>query len=211
MMERAVLYAQAIESKGAPLGQCVGFIDGTVIRVARPGGGLQRCVYSGHKRVHCIKLQSLITPDGLVFHLFGPIEGRRHDMMLYHMSGMEGMLRDTLEINGVQYFIYGDSAYVLRAWLQTGFDGQDLTEEGQEFNTAMSELRVAVEWTFKDVKQLFYSLGYKRKLKLRERPVGLQYQFVMLFWNLRCCLYGSQAATFFGCSPPSVEQYLGID
>jgi len=42
MTERAPVYAHFITSKGAPLHGCVGFIDGTAIRIARPGGGLQR-------------------------------------------------------------------------------------------------------------------------------------------------------------------------
>lgn len=210
MTERAALHGSAVASMTAPLSHCVGFIDGTVVLIARPMGGLQRSTYSGQNRVHCIKFQSITSPDGLVFHLFGPVEGRRHDMMMYYLSGIDSALRESLLIGEVQYYVYGDSAYVLRAWLQIGFDGHHLTPAEKEFTTVMSQMRVAVEWTFKDVKQLFLSLDHKRKLKLGEGLVGLQYQCTMLFWNLHCCLYGSQAVTFFRCPPPSVEAYLGV-
>ena len=43
-------YAEAIHDKGAALDNCIGFIDGTVRSICRPGE-LQRVVYKGHKRV----------------------------------------------------------------------------------------------------------------------------------------------------------------
>eukprot|EP00117_Sycon_ciliatum_P003379 scpid80237/ scgid8199/ len=35
---------------------------------------------SGHKREHRLKYQAIMTPCGLIAHLFGPMEGRRHGM-----------------------------------------------------------------------------------------------------------------------------------
>lgn len=55
-----------------------GFIDGTVRPIPRPIQ-CQRLFYSGHKRVHVLKFQTVISPFGIVVHLFGPVEGRRHD------------------------------------------------------------------------------------------------------------------------------------
>lgn len=50
------LFSNAIHRKGAPLDQVWGFIDGTVRPTAKPVR-LQRIMYSGHKRVHCLKFQ----------------------------------------------------------------------------------------------------------------------------------------------------------
>ena len=36
MKERAELYAQCVRLKGSPFPNCVGFIDGTAIQIARP-------------------------------------------------------------------------------------------------------------------------------------------------------------------------------
>ena len=49
-------FSDAVYSKGAALDNCFGFIDGTVRPVARPTRS-QRVLFSGHKRVHCIKFQ----------------------------------------------------------------------------------------------------------------------------------------------------------
>lgn len=50
MTERAQLYADPMHQEGAPLGNCVGFIDSTKLQTSRPGGNgcLQRACYSGH-------------------------------------------------------------------------------------------------------------------------------------------------------------------
>jgi len=146
MAERAAVYVGAVRRRRAPLQTCVGFIDGTAIHVARPGGGLQRSCYSGHKRRHVLKFQSVTTPDGWVFHMYGPHEGRRHDIVLYYESGLDDDLRQTLLIDGVQYCLYGDSAYVLRSWMQTGHgNGPDRTAAERAFDLSMSRIRKTVE------------------------------------------------------------------
>ena len=58
--ERAEQYAQCIHRKGKAISNCVGFIDGTVLGIARPTGSLaQRVAYNGHKRKYAIKYQAV--------------------------------------------------------------------------------------------------------------------------------------------------------
>ena len=76
----------AVHEQGSPLPNVWGFIDGTIRRICRPESG-QRLVYNGHKRVHGFKFQSVVTPFGIVVHLYGPVEGKRHDA---------GMLREVV-------------------------------------------------------------------------------------------------------------------
>ena len=64
-------YADAICRKGAALDNYLGFLDGTVRPISRPGER-QRVVYNGHKRVHALKFQSLALPNGLIGNLYGP-------------------------------------------------------------------------------------------------------------------------------------------
>ena len=73
--------------KGAALSNCWGFIDldGTVRPICRPGKR-QRLVYNGHKKVHAIKFQSIVAPNGLIANLFGPVEGKRHDSAMLLQS-----------------------------------------------------------------------------------------------------------------------------
>jgi hypothetical protein len=124
----------------------------------------------------------------LALHHAGPVEGRRHDMAIFSYSGIEEDLAASLRINVIQYCIYGDSAYVLRVYLMVGFDGTDITPEQAAFNKAMSRSRVAVEWTFKDIKKYWNHAAYPQK-----RRAGLLLGFCMepalLFGTFGRCLY----------------------
>ena len=65
-------FATAVHNKGAALDNCIGFIDGTVRPICRPGE-YQRIVYNGHKRIHALKFQSVSLPNGLIGNMYGPV------------------------------------------------------------------------------------------------------------------------------------------
>ena len=98
-------YAQAIHERGAPLQNCFGFVDGTVRAIARPKYN-QRIMYNGHKRVHAIKFQSIVLPNGLICNLSGPYEGKRHDSVILHESGVLASLRRVAFHNNEPLCIY---------------------------------------------------------------------------------------------------------
>lgn len=116
--------------------------------------------------------KSLKPRDGLLFHVYGPVEGRRHDLTLYRWANMDVELERTFQMDYRNFCAYGDSAYLLRTWLQIELSG-DVTPEQAAFNTEMSALRVSVEWVFKDIKTMFSHLTFSRQQKAREGPVGL--------------------------------------
>ena len=97
------IFADVVHHKGAPLANCWGFIDGTVRPITRPGKN-QRVLYNGHKKIHSLKFQSVVAPNGLIANLFGPVEGRKHD---------SGMLADSnlLNLLGQQALIYISTPY----------------------------------------------------------------------------------------------------
>lgn len=211
MVERAQLYAESICCRGSPLDKCVGFIDCTKIQMQRPGGANtnQRAVYSGHKRFHCLVYQTITTPDGLIFHMHGPQVGRRHDITLYRQSGLDDILENSLLIDGQQFYIYGDQAYMIRPWLQVAFSRAWASEQQIQFNTAMSSVRETVEWSYKDLKQMWSSQDYTRMLKVRKAPVALMYKGAALLWNFKVCLqHGGEVQSFFSCTPPTLQRYL---
>jgi hypothetical protein len=76
---------QQVFMKCGILSECWGFINGTIRKMSRPGQ-FQEVVYNGHKRGHGVKFQSIVTPDGLIIDLHGPIEGSRHDAFLFIKS-----------------------------------------------------------------------------------------------------------------------------
>lgn len=211
--QRASLYASTLCDNGSPLDSLIGFIDCTKIRIARPGGpsANQQAVYSGHKRMHCLTYQTISTPDGLIAALYGPVEGRRHDLTLLRQSGWEYIMSESFNVDGRQFYIYGDSAYLLRPWMQRPFLTAFASLPELRFNADMSSLRVLVEHNYRDLKQFWCSQDFARNLKVRLSPVGLLYKSSAIMLNLRTCLYqGGQTFLRFGLAPPSISELIAF-
>ncbi|KAF0697991.1 Aste57867_11373 [Aphanomyces stellatus] len=220
---RLEIFAKAIESKGSPMANIFAFIDGSKFETCRitqrkePQGpclnypaDLQRQIYSGHKRRHCLNFQGLTAPDGLCIHFWGPIEGSRHDTTLLR----ESKLMEYLDINMAifeGYLIYGDPAYGILKWICSGYKGNDVNELKKRFNSAMSKVRQAVEWSFGRMKTLWAYVTYKLQQKIMLQSVGKAICLAMLFTNCHCCYYrGNQISSYFNLTPPSLEDYLHL-
>ena len=213
MVERALMYASAVYNHSNCLDKSVAFIDQTKIKICRPGGrsAKQRSVYSGNMRIHCLVYQTLSTPHGLIFSYLGPAEGKHSDRYMNRASDVEKWLRETHCIDGVQYYIYGDQAYTSKSWIQTAYPMGIAAPEQIEFNDKMNAARIAVEWSYKDVKQSFPSYEFSRKLQVRNGPVGLFYAVSVLLRNFKICLgHSAQSSCYFDYPARSLERYLNM-
>ncbi|CAH3023901.1 unnamed protein product [Porites evermanni] len=184
---------------------------GTVRGICRPETN-QRVVYNGHKRVHGLKFQSVALPNNLIGNLYGPVEGHRHDARMLKDSGpLKDLSRVGFNTRGEVLFLYGDPAYPLRPNLMRPYCQGDvpvLTPEMEAFNTAMSSLRVSVEWLFNDVSNYFKFIDFKKNLKIGMSAVGKQYIVCALLRNVLTCLYGNITSDHFQLEPPTVQDYL---
>ena len=226
------MYAHAIHNRGAALDNCWGFIDGTVKPICRPKDN-QREVYNGHKRVHALKFQSVVTPNGLIANLFGPVEKRRHDSGMLNMSGiLHDLEHHSFSPTGQALCLYGDPAYPHRVHLQCQFarrpnltpEEQALCQascmhstnpwksnmkisEEQAFNQSMSQVRISVEWVFGDIVNYFKFTDFKKDLKIALSAVGKIYMVCALLRNALTCLYGN-TSEFLDVDPPSLDKYF---
>ena len=199
-------YARVTHDAGLPVTNCWGFIDGTVMPICRPTRN-QREVYNGHRRIHALKYQSVVLPNGLIANLFGPMEGRHHDAALLAESGLLDVIRFH-SANNTPLCLYGDSAYPLSAYLMCPYKNAVLTDEQQAFNTGMSSGREAVEWNFGKIVQLFAFVDFRKNQQIYLQPIGKYYRVAAIMTNCHTCLYGSQVSTYFGMKPPSIDEYL---
>ncbi|XP_023015958.2 uncharacterized protein [Leptinotarsa decemlineata] len=209
-LDKLRYYSHAVFAKDAPLNNCWGFIDGTTRAICRPTEE-QENYYSGHKRYHCVKYQSLLSPDGLILSLKGAYPGRRHDAGIFRISH----LYDELDIvarfpNGENFVLYGDLAYGIRDLLICPYGNQHLTPQQQEFNRSMSAVRQAVEWGFQKVTTEFAFLDFKKNQKLLVQDIEQLYKVAVLLTNCHTSLYGSQTSQYFNVVPPNLEEYLGV-
>ena len=121
---------------------CWGFIDGTVRAMCRPTYA-QQLGYSGHKRKHGIKFQSIALPNGLIGYLWGPVLARRHDSHMLDECQLLPQLRQMMIRCGGTFCLFGDPAYPLSPVLKCSFKGVVLPHQQIAFNRDMS---VAKEW-----------------------------------------------------------------
>ena len=107
-------------------------------------------MYNGLKRVHGMKFQSVVIPNGLIAkqraqkgwaNLSGPFEGKRHDSTMLYQSGLLQSLTQQAIYNGNPLCLYGDPVYPLGIHLQGPFKDRQLSPEMQRFNKAMSVVR----------------------------------------------------------------------
>ncbi len=107
------VFNDAINRKGSPYDEVVGFIDGIVNVIARPTE-LQESVYNGHYWAHALKYQEIVTPDGFTVSLCGSFAGTMHDLNILDSSNFIDEIKEQLDSNNIGgkfYVIYGDPAY----------------------------------------------------------------------------------------------------
>lgn len=202
-------YADSILNVGAPIQNCWGFIDGTARAICRPSIN-QEQYFSGHKRHHCVKYQSVLAPDGIVVSLMGPYTGRRHDAGIFRDTNFYDQLEHHARFGDDIFVLYGDSAYPVQELLLCPYPGRNINAAQQNFNARMSSVRQAVEWGFGKIINEFSFLDFKKNQKLLLQDVGNMYITATIITNCHSCLYGSQTAQYFNVNPPTLEQYLGL-
>ncbi|XP_031338915.1 uncharacterized protein LOC116167616 [Photinus pyralis] len=142
---RLQYYAHAVQTKGGAIPNCWGFIDGTTRSICRPTLD-QEQYYSGHKRYHCLKYQSVLCPDGIIVSLKGGYPGRRHDAGIFRDSNLYDELERVARLeNGDVYVLYGDQAYGIMELLLCPYPTRpNMPLHQQEFNNSMKLLRIAI-------------------------------------------------------------------
>jgi len=212
---RMAMYARKIRRKSKCDGISVwGFIDGTVRKTCRPSR-FQRLLYSGHKRVHGIKFQSVVTPDGFIALLFGPIPGNRHDSHMLRDSQLLAQL-EALFPEGEQFYsLYGDPAYPQSRLLFGGFRYAAPNSAESKWNKRMSSVRESVEWLYGGILSKWSFLDFRSSMRVFKIPVAQYYQAGALLTNIHNALHSSETGVYFKCATPdqgmmTVQQYVNM-
>ena len=190
------------------MGVC-GWLDGTVRPICKPKHE-QRAVYIGRKEAYALKIQSVVTANGMIANLYGPVEGRRHDSRMLAMSGLLDQIEQhSFSPDGQALCIYGNPAYPHRLHLQHPFARRAaLAHDQVAFHKSMSQVRIAVEWVFGDIIDYFKFLDIKKNFKIGLSAVGIFSIASALLRNFLTCFYGNSTSNFFQLDPPSLNEYF---
>lgn len=206
-------FSQVINASGG--GDRVwGWVDGTIIRIARPQED-QNLVYTAYKKCHGVKFQGVVTPNGLIASLAGPVVAGKSDFALLGISGLEEKVTNLWTTHGVvqqeELFLYGDPAYCSSRICLGAYKsppGGRMTESQRRFNRQMAKTRIEVEHGFGLWKNLWTSLEMSRNLRSGLSPIGSWMRTAVLFTNIFTCMKGNQTSQRFGLAPPTLEEYL---
>lgn len=194
--------------KGSVATDIIGFIDGTVIPISRPGEN-QQYYYNGYKRLHAIKFQSVVTPDGIISHMTGPWNGIRHDSGMLVESQLLDFLQENIVFDDCSFRIYGDKGYGYHRLLLSSFKGSFLSDEEKAINLRMSKCRICVEWQFGKILQLWAFVDFEKNLKINLQPVPEYYLVATILTNCHCCYYNNQTNMYFNLHKTNIQEYLG--
>ncbi|OAD76008.1 hypothetical protein PHYBLDRAFT_186089 [Phycomyces blakesleeanus NRRL 1555(-)] len=204
-------FSNAIYRKCQRVQHCIGFIDGTFVKVARPTDNQEQC-YTGHYRAHGLKYQAVVTPDGITSSFYGPVVGSHHDMFLYRESRIETYMRNTFDFrheHGPCYHLYGDLAYVSSEYMMHPFGNAPEDSPYHVFNMEMSRLCVSVEHEFSYVGNLFSFVKFVQNQRLFLSPVASHYIVATLLKNIYVCFNrGNQTSMKFNVLPPIPQNYV---
>lgn len=140
--------------------EAIGAIDATPIFIQRPTDQeTQRSVYSGKYKRHCMKIQCLVSPDGLCIHYAGAYRGAKHDSKIFRDSRVAEFAKNSKD--GIKP-ILADSGYQgcqdVYPELVIPYKkrpGGQLSEDQKNFNHDLSRDRIIVENFFGRMKTLF--------------------------------------------------------
>ena len=151
----------------------------------------------------------MVTPDGLLSHVYGPVAGSRHDMHMWHDSRLE----DIMSSEGFEsYSVFGDQGYTDAGHLHCPVPGVLLEPEEIQFNEGMLPHRLTVEWGFMIVTQSWLYFQRPAYLRIQNLQVTDIYMLAIMLSNLRTCYKRRNIISdHFGCTPCTPRQYLGLD
>ncbi len=173
-------------------------------------------MYSGCYSGHGLKYQIVISACGMLEDVAGPYSGKDHDATLANNCLLETRLRrfctytdDEDDDQYVDYMIYGDPAYAKSRFVHKPYQRKNATPFQQLHNTLMSKGRVAVENAIGEVTKVFSAMDFTRTERVGHGRVGMKYLVACMLRNVLTAIRGrNPISTYFGCPPPTLEQWL---
>lgn len=207
--ERCSQYAAIFEQQGGIPG-CWACVDGTFRAFCRPIRN-QRIYYSGYKKKHGFKYQGIVTPDGLILSLKGPVEGKCSDITLFRIMNTAAKLQE-LQSENEPLYLYGDIAYQSCFGVITAFrQNQQRTMSVNCFNDWHASHRITIEQMFGATIMQWQANSLTTNLRSLSQSVAAWYAVSVLLINCLSCLRGNCSSARYKINTMSLREYLIAD
>jgi len=194
-----------------------GFIDCSIDKICRPFSGpagdfegsgrkrehdiMQRAFYTGYKKIHGIKVETVFLPNGIST-VFGPVSARLTDVEnVLAMSKLNEFLVHAQQGKQHEYQALGDGVYggnlrCIRSYFKSLAGQPPLTDEQRRCNAAIKVCRQSIEWNYGKVSNDFGICSHPKHNMIGKRnPYAIeQLRMAHLLCNISICLKGDQAS-----------------
>ena len=164
---------------------------------ADPAGLQQEAAYSGYYAHHGLKVLSASLPNGMDYHVFFPVllpKSETNVLTDSQLLEISSEAQEELLHLPFKYRFHADSNFVL-------FNHDMLTAGG------LASIRVYEEHTYKDLKMICKSLGYRQTLQLNVSSVAAKVLVACILRNAYNCINYGQVSVFFSMGPPTLEHW----
>lgn len=90
----------------------------------------------------------MTTPNEIMFALYGLEASRRNGLCLLRWSEWKGKMSKIPRVGNEQKYVY-DNTDIIRPYMQIPFLKSEASEQQLFYDSAMSEVRIVVEWNYK--------------------------------------------------------------
>ena len=150
-------------------------------------------------------------PNGMCGDMFGPFSFRHNDLELLRDSELNARLAAVQRGRAKQFCSYGDGIFPIDTHTIGKHVGDNLTDREKYENRMMSRIRVANEWDYGVVGNLYPFIKWKAGQKIRRNPFVTRYYIVAtLLRNAHLCMYEGLTSSYFNCPCPTLENYFGV-
>ncbi len=180
----------------------------------------QETVYSGWKKLHGIKVETVFLPNGIST-VFGPVLARRNNRGTLALSGLDRfitLIQASLPLHERAMMLFGDSIFGgLLQSITTYYcviAPNTLTVAELKCNAALRSARQPIEKNYGLTSCVQRICDTKRGYQLaKKHPYALeQLKVCHPLMNCYICLNGDQAGSVntFNCMPSPIEVYLHL-
>ncbi|HVT63043.1 MAG TPA: transposase family protein, partial [Legionellaceae bacterium] len=172
------------------------------IYVGRFDNQLQRTFYQGWKSIHGLKYETLELANGITLFVSTPVSSRASDLDILAESDINNLFAQIQVGNRDQYTMFGDSIYP--------DDRSHIRTYNLVNNTYMKSIRIANEWHYGELVNLFPFMDYRCNMKmLADRKIKMYYYVCTILRNCHTCLYGNATSDYFRpVALPNLSAYI---
>ena len=159
-------------SYGQAIRNCVGALDGYLLRIETPSkkeAGNVRSYFSGHYQCHGVNLQGICDASSRFLYLCVTGPGCQGDVTAVQQEVDGKSIEDLLGELPNGYVVIGDAAYTASEQLVPIYSGSDAkVKKYDDFNYYASQLRIRIEMAFGLMQQKWGILKHPIRLSLRK-------------------------------------------